>query len=355
MSTYTVEGFVLCGGASRRMGSNKAFLNLDGAPLAQRVALRLQQAGCARVRLIGKDPRLQELGFDLLLDQQETFHPLQGVVQALIQAESEHILIVPCDLPFLSTLSISKMLRAAPPACAEQQPLFAHLHKESLSSAQAAWQNEAAIFDFMHDADKLTFEEEELLNINHPQDFLMAKTRITQAQGDRSSETAWSELFSQIEATIDDESWPQLPEILSRAAPIRNIFEQAGSWRTIQIQESSFSIYGFPDLHRRSSKLLLVRPQFPLPQIISLHNHPQRFALGLLGECTGFLEPYRAAQVQLFERLSHDQQTLEQCVGIEGDKLLFLENRQFYRWNGHTKEELGTFAQALPTLLLSWL
>ncbi len=337
------------------MGSNKALLELDGVPLALHMAQLLQKAGCARARLVGKDPKLLELGLDVLLDQEESYHPLQGVVRALTASTAEEILVVPCDLPFLSCTSITKMLQATPPACAERQPLFAHLHKESLSSTRAAWQNESAIFDFMRDADKLTFDEAELLNINHPEDFLMAKTRITQAESSNSTATAWSELFTDINATIDDESWPQLPEILSRVAPIRNIFEQAGSWRTIHIQENPFSIYGFPDLHRRSSKLLLVKPQFPLPQIISLHNHPQRFAIGLLGDCTGFLEPYRAAQIQLFEHISTDRQLLEQCVGIEGDRLLFLENRQFYRWNGRTKEDLGTFAQALPTLLLSWL
>ena len=39
-------GVVLTGGASTRMGSDKAFVTVDGVPMAVRVADALWEAGC---------------------------------------------------------------------------------------------------------------------------------------------------------------------------------------------------------------------------------------------------------------------------------------------------------------------
>ena len=53
----TPAGAVLCGGASRRMGRDKALVDVDGVAMAERVARALDAAGCAAVRFIGGDAR----------------------------------------------------------------------------------------------------------------------------------------------------------------------------------------------------------------------------------------------------------------------------------------------------------
>ena len=95
-------GAVLCGGASRRMGADKALLELDGRALARRVADALQQAGADPVVAIGGDARrLREWGLHVVPDDHPGEGPLGGVLTALgalAEAEAEVVVVLACDL-----------------------------------------------------------------------------------------------------------------------------------------------------------------------------------------------------------------------------------------------------------------
>jgi molybdopterin-guanine dinucleotide biosynthesis protein A len=79
-----VLGAVLCGGASRRMGADKALIRLEGRPLAARVARALAAAGAARVVAVGGDARaLRAAGLEVVPDRAPGEGPLGGLVTAL--------------------------------------------------------------------------------------------------------------------------------------------------------------------------------------------------------------------------------------------------------------------------------
>ena len=68
MTPLAVTGLVLAGGASRRMGRDKAFLELDGRPLIGIVVERMAVV-CAEVLLVAGDPRpYADLGVPLVQD-----------------------------------------------------------------------------------------------------------------------------------------------------------------------------------------------------------------------------------------------------------------------------------------------
>ena len=76
-------GALLCGGASRRMGRDKARLELDGRTLLER-ASSLLGGSCTRMLLCcGAAPRYTELGVPLVLDAPGESGPLAGVAAAL--------------------------------------------------------------------------------------------------------------------------------------------------------------------------------------------------------------------------------------------------------------------------------
>ena len=103
-----IASVILCGGQSRRMGTDKGLLTFQGATwvtilqqalsllsLPVYVSIRAnQQAAYRRVVAAGQ----------LLVDQpwEDVAGPLVGVLSAAQALPNRHLLIVPCDMPLLS-------------------------------------------------------------------------------------------------------------------------------------------------------------------------------------------------------------------------------------------------------------
>jgi molybdopterin-guanine dinucleotide biosynthesis protein A len=109
MTAPPFAGAVLCGGASRRMGTDKALVELDGRPLAARIADALRVAGATRVVAIGGDaPALQGLGLEVVTDLHPGEGPLGGIVTALstFAGEVDLVAVLACDLVHPSPATI---------------------------------------------------------------------------------------------------------------------------------------------------------------------------------------------------------------------------------------------------------
>lgn len=94
-------GVALCGGESRRMGTDKARLRLAGNSLLELVIERLERI-CGRVVLAcGSQARYSELGRELVLDDPRLAGrgPIAGILGALDAFEAERFLVLACDLP----------------------------------------------------------------------------------------------------------------------------------------------------------------------------------------------------------------------------------------------------------------
>jgi molybdopterin-guanine dinucleotide biosynthesis protein A len=94
-------GWVLVGGRSRRMGTDKALVDVGGQPLAARVASQIAPV-CGRVSLVGDPARYAHLGFPVVPDRFAGEGPLSGIEAALRTTHSDWNLIVACDMPQLA-------------------------------------------------------------------------------------------------------------------------------------------------------------------------------------------------------------------------------------------------------------
>lgn len=97
-----VAAFVLAGGASTRMGCDKALLELDGVPMVVHMA-RLAETLVTSVTVVGPPERYASLGLCVVADRANNIGPLGGITTALTASAADWNLILGCDLPFLST------------------------------------------------------------------------------------------------------------------------------------------------------------------------------------------------------------------------------------------------------------
>lgn len=106
-------GIVLSGGASRRMGADKAFLKLAGIPMIEHVLRALREV-CDRVIIVTKRPHLYA-GFraEVVADADDRQGPLMGIYSGLLRSRDEYNFVAACDMPFLNPRLISFMRDAA--------------------------------------------------------------------------------------------------------------------------------------------------------------------------------------------------------------------------------------------------
>lgn len=105
-----VAAYLLAGGASSRMGRDKALLDFGGVPLIVHAA-RLVEPLVAGVTLVGPPSLLADTGLSTIADddssslsetQTERRGPLAGIAAALTASRWPWNLILACDLPYLS-------------------------------------------------------------------------------------------------------------------------------------------------------------------------------------------------------------------------------------------------------------
>lgn len=105
-------GVVLAGGGSTRMGQDKAFLQVNGQTLVQRVAgVVLQAAG--NVTICGPKEKFAHLGFPVIEDLVPGKGPLSGIHAALCSCDAAWILVAACDMPNLTVGVLNRILDSA--------------------------------------------------------------------------------------------------------------------------------------------------------------------------------------------------------------------------------------------------
>lgn len=104
---------ILAGGASRRMGTCKALLKINGETMLSRILRQLSEFD--RVLLSTGDPALGEgLSVECTADLYPGMGPLAGLHAAFCAVDSEALLVLPCDLPFFTKQAAEYLLDHMP-------------------------------------------------------------------------------------------------------------------------------------------------------------------------------------------------------------------------------------------------
>lgn len=109
-----VLGVVLAGGASLRMGRDKALLDWEGGPLVARVAARLASV-LPEVVVVTKRPAdLEGLGLPVVEDTVPEQTPLAGILTALRAGGGRTVFVAACDMPFVNPGLVRFLVERSP-------------------------------------------------------------------------------------------------------------------------------------------------------------------------------------------------------------------------------------------------
>jgi molybdenum cofactor guanylyltransferase len=104
---------ILAGGRSRRMGTDKSFVLLNGIPLIEHVITRVKPLALPIIVITNKPQAYQYLNLplfgDILLDK----GAMGGIWAALTYSQTDYTLCIACDMPFLNTELLAYLLQNA--------------------------------------------------------------------------------------------------------------------------------------------------------------------------------------------------------------------------------------------------
>lgn len=107
-----VNGFVTAGGSSSRMGRDKAWLELGGSTMIERIIVELKKV-TPTVAVIASSREYARLGVPVYADTNIGVGPLEAIRTALANAHAERVILVGCDLPFVTAALFSSFLDRA--------------------------------------------------------------------------------------------------------------------------------------------------------------------------------------------------------------------------------------------------
>lgn len=192
---------IQAGGESHRMGRNKALLPLAGRSLIEHVLARLEGLGDEILITTNRPQDYYFLGLRLVPDLVPGIGALAGLHASLTAARWDSVLVVACDMPFISRPLLEHLVGLAPQADVviprhgdKYEPLHAVYNRSNclpaLENALAAGLKR--LISFFPQVKVLPVEESELtrldpqglnfFNINTPED--LAQAEIILAEGE---------------------------------------------------------------------------------------------------------------------------------------------------------------------------
>lgn len=186
-----ITAVILVGGKSRRMGVDKAFLEIDGVPLFERVLGICREAFTRIILVGGQNARFAGYGLPVHPD----IYPgsaLGGLYTGLVHAQTPYVFVTACDLPFPSS-AVARHLASlrhgfdavVPKGTDGFEPLFAVYAKSCLEPMQRFLEEgKIRIFDLYPEINvryvptdelvNLAGDDRALVNVNTPAEFARA-------------------------------------------------------------------------------------------------------------------------------------------------------------------------------------
>jgi molybdenum cofactor guanylyltransferase len=190
---------IQAGGQSRRMGRDKGLVLLQGRPLIRHLLDRVADLGDEIVITTNQPEAYAFLGVRLASDESPGAGALNGLRTALNAAHGDKVLVLACDMPFVSRPLLRHLIELAPQAdvvvprrTGEYEPMHAVYDRRCLTEIEASLEaGDMRMISFFPRVKVLAVEEDVLerldpgqhsfFNVNTPADLALAEQLLSQA------------------------------------------------------------------------------------------------------------------------------------------------------------------------------
>jgi len=104
-----MNGIILAGGENRRMGTDKAFLDIDGRPMIDHILDVFSKLFERTIVVTNTPDRYRNYDVEVTGDVLDIRGPLTGIYSGLLRSTDEYNFVAACDMPFLNPRLISYM------------------------------------------------------------------------------------------------------------------------------------------------------------------------------------------------------------------------------------------------------
>jgi molybdenum cofactor guanylyltransferase len=185
-SLSKINAYILTGGQSRRLNTDKSLVKLNGQTLTEIIHNKLNSL-FKNIYIVGKENQLPKYNF--IKDIKPVQCPLNGIVTALEHNTKDWIFVIACDLPLIRPNAINHLFDniksntqvVLPSVSNSLQPLCSFYHKSVLEQFNSAIiKEEYSLIKLLGQIEVKkvaipTEVKEQFLNINYPEDLEKAE------------------------------------------------------------------------------------------------------------------------------------------------------------------------------------
>lgn len=166
-------GAILAGGRGSRLGGAKALAELAGRPLVSYPLAAVEEAGLEPLVVAKPDSELPPLACRTIREPPLPRHPLCGIVAALREAGGRPLVVLGCDMPFVTPGLLAWLASFPEPLVVpvlgdEPQPLLARYDPGLLGALEAALARAEPLRDTVRSLQPLAIPERDLARFGEP-------------------------------------------------------------------------------------------------------------------------------------------------------------------------------------------
>lgn len=190
-----IQAYILAGGMSSRMGTEKGLVKLNGESFIQRILSQLNNV-FQNVSINSSNTQYKSFGVPLVIDIIPQCGPLSGIHACLSNCKKPHAFIISCDVPLIRSESIHKFLNERNEKFPIQvleyknqiEPLFGIYSTSLLPEIEKRLKKKDwSVLNFVQESSHQRINlnnisenpEEEWININSPQELLQTEKKLT--------------------------------------------------------------------------------------------------------------------------------------------------------------------------------